>query len=84
MIMIPDDQLNTLFDRIELQADLNGKKNTCVNHALQCTARNTARGNIKAAKAVLEPFSMDNYLDSAESPLNGLNRSEGMLKSQSR
>ena len=60
------------------------KKYTCVNHALQCTARNTASGYVKAAKAVLEHFPMDNYLESVESPLNSLNMSEEMLQSQSR
>ena len=60
------------------------EKYPCVDHALQCTARNNASGYIKASKAVPKHFSVDNYLDSVESPLNRLTMSEEMLRSQSR
>ena len=47
---------------------------TCANYALQRTARDNAKEYPEAAKAVLENFYMDNYLDSVESPERALIR----------
>ena len=47
---------------------------TCVNYALQRTARDNAKFYPEAAKAVLENFYMDDYLDSVESPEKAINR----------
>ena len=47
---------------------------TCANYALQRTARDNTNFCTKAAKAVLENFYMDDYLDSVESPEKASNR----------
>ena len=47
---------------------------TCANYALQSTARDHAKFYPEAAKAVLENFYMDDYLDSVESPEKAINR----------
>ena len=49
---------------------------TCANYALQRTARDNAKFYPEAAKAVLENFYLDNYIDSVESPGKTLNRSK--------
>ena len=49
---------------------------TCANYALQRTARDKAKFYPEAAKAVLENFYMDDYLDSVESPEKAINRSK--------
>ena len=49
---------------------------TCANYALQRTARDNAKFYPEAAKAVLENFYMDDYLDSVESPEKTINRSK--------
>ena len=49
---------------------------TCANYALQRTARDNAKFFPEAAKAVLENFYMDDYLDSVESPEKAINRSK--------
>ena len=49
---------------------------TCANYALQRTARDNAKEYPEAAKAVLENFYMDDYLDSVESPERALIRSK--------
>ena len=53
-----------------------GQKNspTCANYALQRTASDNAKEYPEAAKAVLENFYMDDYLDSVESPERALMR----------
>ena len=48
---------------------------TCANYALQRTARDHAKFYTEAAKAVLENFYMDDYLDSVESPEKTISRS---------
>ena len=52
---------------------------TCANYALQRTARDNAKFYPEAAKAVLENFYMDDYLDSVESPEKAINRSEELV-----
>ena len=52
---------------------------TCANYALQRTARDNAREYPEAAKAVLENFYMDDYLDSVESPERALIRSKELV-----
>ena len=52
---------------------------TCANYALQRTSRDNAKFYPEAAKAVLENFYMDNYLDSAESPEKAINRSKELV-----
>ena len=52
---------------------------TCANYALQRTARDNAKFYPEAAKAVLENFYMDNYLDSVESPEKAINRSKELV-----
>ena len=49
---------------------------TCANYALQRTASDNAKDYPEAAKAVLENFYMDDYLDSVESPERALIRSK--------
>ena len=49
---------------------------TCANNALQRTVRDNAKFYPEAAKAVLENFYMDDYLDSVESPEKAINRSK--------
>ena len=44
---------------------------TCANYALQGTASDNAKQYPEAAKAVLENFYVDDYLDSVESPREG-------------
>ena len=59
-----------------------GAKNspTCANYALQRTARDNAKFYSKAAKAVLEKFYMDDYLDSVESPEKAINRKKELVR----
>ena len=52
---------------------------TCANYALQRTARDNAKFYPEAAKAVLENFYMDDYLDSVESPEKAINRSKELV-----
>ena len=52
---------------------------TCADYALQRTARDNAKFYPEAAKAVLENFYMDDYLDSVESPENAINRSKELV-----
>ena len=52
---------------------------TCANYALQRTARDNDKFYPKAAKAVLENFYMDDYLDSVESPEKAINRSKELV-----
>ena len=52
---------------------------TCANYALQRTARDNAKFYPEAAKAVLENFYMDDYLDSLESPEKTINRSKELV-----
>ena len=52
---------------------------TCANYALQRTARDNAKEYPEAAKAVLENFYMDDYLDSVESPERALIRSKELV-----
>ena len=52
---------------------------SCTNYALQSTARDNAKLYSQAAKAVLENFYMDDYLDSVESPEKTINRSKEMV-----
>ena len=52
---------------------------TCANYALQRTPRNNVSQYPEATKAVLENFSMDDYLDSVESPERALKRSKELL-----
>ena len=58
-----------------------GAKNspTCVNYALQCTARDNVSQYPEATKAVLENFYMDDYLDSVESSERALKRSKELV-----
>ena len=52
---------------------------TCANYALQCTARVNAKLYPEAAKAVLENFYMDDYLDPVECPEKAINRSKELV-----
>ena len=52
---------------------------TCANYALQRTAPANAKEYPEAAKAVLENFYMDDYLDSVESPERALIRSKELV-----
>ena len=52
---------------------------TCASYALQRTSSDNAREYPKAAKAVLENFYMDDYLDSVESPERALIRSKELV-----
>ena len=52
---------------------------TCANYALQRTARKNVSQYPEAAKAVLENFYMDDYLDSVESPERALKRSKELV-----
>ena len=52
---------------------------TCANYALQRTARDNVSQYPEAAKAVLENFYMDDYLDSVESPERALKRSKELV-----
>ena len=52
---------------------------TCANYALQRTARDNAKFYPEAAKAVLENFYMDDYLDSVESLEKAINRSKELV-----
>ena len=52
---------------------------TCANYALQRTASDNAKEYPEAAKAVLENFYMDDYLDSVESPERALIRSKELV-----
>ena len=52
---------------------------TCANYALQRTASDNGKDYPEAAKAVLENFYMDDYLDSVESPEKALIRSTKMV-----
>ena len=52
---------------------------TCANYALQPTASDKAKECPEAAKAVLENFSMDDYLDSVESLERALIRSKELV-----
>ena len=52
---------------------------TCANYALQRTARDNAKFYPEAAKAVLENFYMDDYLDSVETPEKAIIRSNKMV-----
>ena len=52
---------------------------TCANYALQRTARNNVSQFPEAAKAVLENFYMDEYLDLVESPERALKRSKELV-----
>ena len=52
---------------------------TCANYALQRTARDIAKPYPEAAKAVLENFYMDDYLDSVQSPEKAINRSKKLV-----
>ena len=52
---------------------------TCANYALQCTARDIAKLYPEAAKAVLENFYTDDYLDSVESPEKAIIRSKELV-----
>ena len=49
---------------------------TCANYAIQRMASDNAKEYPEAAKAVLENFYMDYYLDSVESPERALNMSK--------
>ena len=51
----------------------------CANYVLQRTARDNAKFYTKAARAVLEYFYMDDYLDSVESPEKAINRSKELV-----
>ena len=51
----------------------------CANYALQRTASDNAKQYPEAAKAVLENFYMDDYLDSVESPERALIRSKELV-----
>ena len=53
---------------------------TCANYALQGTARENATFYPEAAKAVLENFYMDDYLDSVESPEKSINISKELVR----
>ena len=52
---------------------------TCAYYALQRTARDNAKFYPEAAKAVLENFYMDDYLDSVEFPEKAINRSKELV-----
>ena len=52
---------------------------TCANYALQRTATDNAKQYPEAAKAVIENFYMDDYLDSVESSERALIRSKEMV-----
>ena len=52
---------------------------TCANYALQRTARDNAKEYLEAAKAVLENFYMDDYLESVESLDRALIRSKELV-----
>ena len=52
---------------------------TCVNYALQRTAKDNAKFYPEAAKAILEIFYMDDYLDSVESPEKTIYRSKELV-----
>ena len=52
---------------------------TCANYALQRTARDNAKFYPEAAKAVLENFYMDDYLDSVEYPEKAIKRSKELV-----
>ena len=51
----------------------------CANYALEPTARDNAKIYPQAAKAVLENFYMDDYLDSAESPEKAISTSKELV-----
>ena len=53
---------------------------TCANYALQRTARDKAKFYPEAAKAVLENFYMDDYLDSVEYPEKAISRSKELVQ----
>ena len=53
---------------------------TCANYALQRTASDNAKEYPEAAKAVLENFYMDNYLDPVESPERALIRLKELVQ----
>ena len=53
---------------------------TCANYALQSTARDNAKEYPEAAKACLENFYMDDYLDSVETPEGALFRSKELVQ----
>ena len=53
---------------------------TCANYALQRTASDNAKKYPEAAKAVLENFYMDDYLDTVESPKRILIRSQVLVR----
>ena len=53
---------------------------TCANYALQRTANDNAKFYPEAAKAVLENFYMDDYLDSVESPERAINISKEWVR----
>ena len=52
---------------------------TCANYALQRTASHNAKEYPEAAKAVLENFYIDDYLDTVESPERALIRSRELV-----
>ena len=52
---------------------------TCVNYAHQRTASDNAKQYPEAAKAILENFYMDDYLDSVESPERAFIRSKELV-----
>ena len=52
---------------------------TCANYELQHTARDIAKEYPEAAKAVLDNFYIDDYLDSVESPERALIRSKDLV-----
>ena len=52
---------------------------TCANYALQRRARDNAKEYTEAAKAVLENFYTDDYLDSVESPERALIKSKELV-----
>ena len=51
----------------------------CENYALQRTINNNAKEYPESAKAVLENFYMDDYLDSVESRESALTRSKELV-----
>ena len=64
-----------------IHASIFGAKDspTCANYALQRTASDNAKEYPEAAKAVLENFYMDDFLDSVESPARALIRSKELV-----
>ena len=52
---------------------------TCANYEFQRNARDNAKFYPEAAKAVLENFYMDDYLDSVETPEKAINRSKELV-----